>query len=506
MKLTPRKLVMVDDTPGHLASVKNSCDQLGIAFKGYLYKGAKERTWDEGLAQFQADYLIKHKKWLSDEEARDVMKKEGVIITTPSHETIQTALESANKSTLVIFDVDDVLLKAKDQIFQKAHRPELDTFNASLEKRLKNEDVEELYSITLLQRKAEAVEPQLIKTIQSLQERGIRTLALTNAGTGRFGKIPAFEDWRINEMKNLGYHFDKSWLNLHPINLTKDTSRKKRVLFKDGMIFTSRIDKGESLESILNQVEFEIARIKFNMPRFSDYPSDQKPFKKAKTIDLKSHSSAHTFRTVLRNGFKEGKNSKRHRFGGHFLHIDCGCGTSCQLNWIVDLRTGKIVGHFQTILGVSINEQSRLIVLNPPCEFWNTSDNDAYACHIIDTDFYVVKDESATKATVEKLKTLPFENSKSAGLFFNKIIFIDDKRENLESVRKFCQKSKTPFVGIEYTAVKDAPATPLNKERAAFQFKLLEEEKRWLSDEEATDMMKRNGEDIQPPTKETVHG
>jgi hypothetical protein len=69
-------------------------------------------------------------------------------------------------------------------------------------------------------------------------------------------------------------------------------------------------------------------------------------------------------------------------------------------------------------------------------------------------------------------------------LKFKKIIFIDDRKKNLESVEKTISKLNIPFVGIEYTAAV-MHTEPLNEKRAKLQFKTLSKEKKWISDSEA---------------------
>ncbi len=73
--LRPQKIVMFDDNLDFLKSVKKECKKRGIIFDGYKYKGFKSKTWDEALIQFQADYLIRNKKWINDKEARAKMDK-----------------------------------------------------------------------------------------------------------------------------------------------------------------------------------------------------------------------------------------------------------------------------------------------------------------------------------------------------------------------------------------------------------------------------------------------
>ena len=72
-----------------------------------------------------------------------------------------------------------------------------------------------------------------------------------------------------------------------------------------------------------------------------------------------------------------------------------------------------------------------------------------------------------------------------AGIAPKKIIFVDDKRKHLESVEEIAKSHDIPFIGIEYTAAGDIPASPLNEKRADLQYKVLEKEKKWISDSEA---------------------
>lgn len=74
MSYNPAHIVMFDDSLIHLESVQSECIKRGISFKGYHYKGAqlKKKTWDANIIQVQADYLVKNKRWLSDDEIKNL--------------------------------------------------------------------------------------------------------------------------------------------------------------------------------------------------------------------------------------------------------------------------------------------------------------------------------------------------------------------------------------------------------------------------------------------------
>ena len=69
-----------------------------------------------------------------------------------------------------------------------------------------------------------------------------------------------------------------------------------------------------------------------------------------------------------------------------------------------------------------------------------------------------------------------------------RIVFIDDKSKNLESVAEFAKQNNIEFIGIEYTkALEEKEA--LNKNIAQLQFEVLEKEKKWISDTEADKLL-----------------
>jgi len=248
------------------------------------------------------------------------------IIKTASLSPMEAALEKADADTLVIFDVDDVLITAKDQILQPPHHKFAESLEKTIENRHSEEEAQKLWSIIWKGRFDEPVNPQLVSLIKDAQLKGIKVMALTNAWTGSFGIIPSLEEWRIQELEGFGYSFKNSWNDTKPkvfINL-KPKDPKRFPVFKSGIVFTCNLPKGEVLKAFLLYVGFS--------PK--------------------------------------------------------------------------------------------------------------------------------------------------------KIIFVDDKRKNLNSVEAFCHATGKQFIGFEYTAVAERPKIPLNEKRAQLQFDVLEKEQKWLSDNE----------------------
>ncbi|TPE46059.1 hypothetical protein [Pontibacter mangrovi] len=78
-------------------------------------------------------------------------------------------------------------------------------------------------------------------------------------------------------------------------------------------------------------------------------------------LDEASHPDAKTYRTMLRKGLEEGIN-----FAGKYTVVSVGCGTACQLHYVVDNQTGKVLDKLQGSMGAHYSADSRLFILNPP--------------------------------------------------------------------------------------------------------------------------------------------
>ena len=93
------------------------------------------------------------------------------------------------------------------------------------------------------------------------------------------------------------------------------------------------------------------------LPQFADFPAEAAPGKRATDIDFKGNKRAWQYRTTLRTALAGDPD-----FNGHYSFAIAGCGTGCQLNWIIDLENGKVVWHGQTEMGVAYRADSSLFI------------------------------------------------------------------------------------------------------------------------------------------------
>ena len=124
-----------------------------------------------------------------------------------------------------------------------------------------------------------------------------------------------------------------------------------------------------------------------NIPTFENYAvSVTDNIKIAEDVDFDSYEGAWKFRTRLREGLKNGPN-----FADKYVVVTHGCGTSCQVNWVLNSETGKVLGKFSSTYGAHYRRDSRLIIGNQP-NYSEVEPEYYYLMHAI--DYYKVwKDE-----------------------------------------------------------------------------------------------------------------
>jgi hypothetical protein len=182
--------------------------------------------------------------------------------------TIREIVNEADEQTLVIWDVDGVLLIGKDRIFHSEN-----IYSGLNQKyveyivdkhKLTPEQSDEFLSHLLLQRPIELVDKALPSIMHELKNRHIKAIALTQFATGPLGDIKSVADWRIDELNKLGIKFDFAFDDLIQIELDKLTKLKGyHPLYKHGVLFTERHTKGDVLGAFLDMIQWKPNKVIF---------------------------------------------------------------------------------------------------------------------------------------------------------------------------------------------------------------------------------------------------
>ena len=187
------------------------------------------------------------------------------IIETSSLKHFEEAAEAADNNTIVIFDVQEVLMVATDQILSPLYKSDFRIIKNRLVANYSSADQEKLLSIILKEYETENVDITLLKTLDELRRKSIKTLALTSGYTGKYGVIENRVDLRLERLKKIGIDFKGSFPNVKPIIFSnlKGANPKHLPMFKDGVLFACRLSKGEVLKAFLKQINYKPQKIIF---------------------------------------------------------------------------------------------------------------------------------------------------------------------------------------------------------------------------------------------------
>ena len=93
---------------------------------------------------------------------------------------------------------------------------------------------------------------------------------------------------------------------------------------------------------------------------FDDYNINCCDFERSDSIELDSIPEV----PEIRNSVTSQWNSESKPFACHYIIVQWGCGTGCQMNAIYDLIDGKLNKTFNSTNGIEFNGNSKLIRIN----------------------------------------------------------------------------------------------------------------------------------------------
>jgi len=184
------------------------------------------------------------------------------IVSTDDLKPLEHIIKQADKDTLIIFDIDHVLIMPTNEYTLNRH-PFRKALWKEIESRHSKEEMKYFYGITASKSRWRMVDPEIFPIFIDITKRQIPSIALSSIYTGKFGNIEKLEDWRIQHLKDIGFDFSK----LSPI---KDTFYIKKLekhdgvpVLKSGVILTAQVDKAVVLDCVLNYYNYFPKRIIF---------------------------------------------------------------------------------------------------------------------------------------------------------------------------------------------------------------------------------------------------
>ncbi len=184
-----------------------------------------------------------------------------------SYVQVSNIFAEADSNTLILFDVDETLIEPRSVIFRpktienKANLPWI----IDLVSRVygKSDKTEEYYgSIWKVQETPLLIEPHIVSVIQSLQDRGVKVVALTALKTGSSYIISSLPEWRYNKLKELGIDFAKIGLPDIIFDELPEKDGNYPMLYR-GILCTNGVSKGELARAFLDRIQWRPDKVIF---------------------------------------------------------------------------------------------------------------------------------------------------------------------------------------------------------------------------------------------------
>lgn len=172
-------------------------------------------------------------------------------------EEVVSYLKEADGETLVIFDVDMVLMQPSDPVFQMANIRRYKPFVKKIMGDVPEEKREIFLSLMTIGCDSILVDERIPQIIQELTLRKVPKIALASHLTGAFSSIPNMEEWRLARLHAFRIDFaagapfpQKLIFHKLPSYRGNYSTYREGVLFVNGTACT----KGEALAAFLEQI------------------------------------------------------------------------------------------------------------------------------------------------------------------------------------------------------------------------------------------------------------
>jgi hypothetical protein len=187
--------------------------------------------------------------------------KSEVIESTKLNRFYEEA-EKANEATLVVLDIDDVLITKKDKYFKYFAGDVRKEIEAKTLRTLPRKTRIKLLSLIYIQVRHRLLDPKIKEVIHDLQQRNIKVICLSRAPIGQFGEIPNIEDQRIIEVGRFGFDFSSAFPESRHFALTELSNLDTpSPVYKDGIICVGDYAKGETLRALFNHVQWKPKKV-----------------------------------------------------------------------------------------------------------------------------------------------------------------------------------------------------------------------------------------------------
>lgn len=182
--------------------------------------------------------------------------------TTDDMGDIAKVLAQADVQTLVIFDVDDVLMRPTQE-FDFRHPARKEFIQQVQAQEGGARTFQDYVALIFERRTVELMDPRVTGILKGLAERHVPAIALSSWWTGRFGHIEKMEELRFEGLAQLGLVFKELAPFEGEYSFAQLNTGKGTPIYRDGVLLTSFEDKGAALKALLKAEKKAFSKVIF---------------------------------------------------------------------------------------------------------------------------------------------------------------------------------------------------------------------------------------------------
>ena len=183
------------------------------------------------------------------------------IISAYDAAVIENETKNADKNSLVIFDCDNVLTTVKVGTFDA--RNEYFLKNYLHEKSVSVDKFYDKIRLVLINENTYIVNQRMVDLVANLSKRNIRHMVATSYSVRPLKDVSDPIQWRIDNLHEMGYFFEKSWSDQKEDITLNDFGTDHNPVFRGGILFCDIFSKGDCLRSFFEYIGWTPKKIIF---------------------------------------------------------------------------------------------------------------------------------------------------------------------------------------------------------------------------------------------------
>ncbi len=183
------------------------------------------------------------------------------IVSAERIDAVEERLSDLGSQDLAVFDCDGVLTTVAVELFKPQNRDFAKKW--CKEAKTSKEELYDKLRLVLINETNFVVNQRMVDLVEKLAERGIKRMVATSYSVRPLDQLKNPVQWRIETLKELGYHFEKSWPDL-PDNIELDDFLMDyNPVFSEGVLCCDFCPKSECLKHFFNKIQWHPRKIVF---------------------------------------------------------------------------------------------------------------------------------------------------------------------------------------------------------------------------------------------------